>query len=67
MVEKQFFMAPAIPKFDGFYDHWAELMENLFRSKEYWSLLEQGIIVAPQTQLQNNSKLQKKARSKIST
>jgi len=40
-------MAPTISKFDGFYDHWAELMENLFRTKEYWSLIEQGITVAP--------------------
>ena len=47
MAEQQSYMPPAIPRFDGFYDHWAELMENLLRSKEYWGLIEQGITVAP--------------------
>ncbi|KAJ9537520.1 hypothetical protein OSB04_030253 [Centaurea solstitialis] len=40
--EKEF-VVPAIPKFDGHYDHWARLMENFIRSKEYWSLIELGI------------------------
>lgn len=30
------FVVPAIPRFDGHYDHWARLMENFIRSKEYW-------------------------------
>jgi len=34
---------PAIPKFYGHYDHWAKLMENFLRSKQYWNLVEQGI------------------------
>ncbi|CAJ2666961.1 unnamed protein product [Trifolium pratense] len=37
----------SIPKFEGFYDHWAELMENLLRLKEFWSLIEHGVFVAP--------------------
>jgi hypothetical protein len=41
------FLQPSIPKFDGHYDHWSMLMENLLRSKEYWSLIEDGIVVAP--------------------
>ncbi|CAJ2634874.1 unnamed protein product [Trifolium pratense] len=41
------FMQPAIPKFDGHYDHWSMLMENLLRSKEYWSVIEDGVVVAP--------------------
>jgi hypothetical protein len=41
------FMQPSIPKFDGHYDHWSMLMENLLRSKEYWSLIEDEIVVAP--------------------
>lgn len=41
------FMQPAIPKFDGHYDHWAMLMENFLRSKEYWGLVENGILVVP--------------------
>lgn len=36
-------MVPAIPRFDGHYDHWARLMENFIRSKEYWDLIENGI------------------------
>jgi hypothetical protein len=30
----------SIPRFDGDYDHWSLLMENLLRSKEYWSCIE---------------------------
>ncbi|KAL6210292.1 hypothetical protein ACLB2K_015525 [Fragaria x ananassa] len=37
------FAQPSIPKFDGDYDHWSMLMENLLRSKEYWSIIETGI------------------------
>ncbi|KAM7462559.1 hypothetical protein LguiA_030680 [Lonicera macranthoides] len=36
------FIQPAIPRFDGHYDHWSMLMENFLRSKEYWSLVETG-------------------------
>ncbi|RVW88219.1 Retrovirus-related Pol polyprotein from transposon TNT 1-94 [Vitis vinifera] len=36
------FAQPAIPRFDGHYDHWSMLMENFLRSKEYWSLVETG-------------------------
>lgn len=38
----------SIPKFDGDYDHWSMLMENLLRSKEWWHLIETGC-VAPDT------------------
>ncbi|GAU45313.1 hypothetical protein TSUD_300420 [Trifolium subterraneum] len=41
------FAQPAIPKFDGYYEHWAMLMENLIRSKEFWPLIETGVVVAP--------------------
>ncbi|XP_017618059.1 uncharacterized protein LOC108462645 [Gossypium arboreum] len=37
------FVQPAIPRFDGHYDHWSMLMENFLRSKEYWSVVEDGI------------------------
>lgn len=36
------FSSPAIPKFDGDYDHWSLVMENLLRSKEYWTVVESG-------------------------
>jgi len=32
------------PRFDGDYEHWAMLMENLLRSKEWWSLIEIGLV-----------------------
>ncbi|KAL9420039.1 hypothetical protein AB3S75_037752 [Citrus x aurantiifolia] len=38
------FMQPAIPTFDCHYDHWSMLMENFFRSKEYWEVVSEGII-----------------------
>ncbi|XP_048235661.1 uncharacterized protein LOC107261771 [Ricinus communis] len=34
------FVQPAIPHFDGHYDHWSMLMENFLRSKEYWHVVE---------------------------
>nr|DAD21450.1 TPA_asm: hypothetical protein HUJ06_022913 [Nelumbo nucifera] len=37
------FVQPAIPRFDGHYDHWSLLMENFLRSKEYWQVVESGI------------------------
>ncbi|GAU51441.1 hypothetical protein TSUD_413410 [Trifolium subterraneum] len=41
------FLQPVVPRFDGYYDHWAMLMENLLCSKEYWSLIETGVVTAP--------------------
>ncbi|GAU44848.1 hypothetical protein TSUD_112220 [Trifolium subterraneum] len=63
MAESSNFLPPAIPKFDGFYDHWAMLMENLLRSKEFWGAIEDGVTVAPpnataeQLKIANDSKL----------
>ncbi|RWR87690.1 subtilisin-like protein protease SBT3.9 isoform X1 [Cinnamomum micranthum f. kanehirae] len=34
---------PAIPCFDGHYDHWSMLMENFSRSKEYWTVVVSGV------------------------
>ncbi|KAK4421622.1 hypothetical protein Salat_2112800 [Sesamum alatum] len=45
MASENAFVQPSIPKFNGHYDHWAMLMENFLRSKEYWSLVETGISV----------------------
>lgn len=42
MATKSTFVQPSIPRFNGHYDHWAMLMKNFFRSKEYWSLVESG-------------------------
>ena len=39
------YVQPAIPRFDGHCDHWEKLMESFLRSKEYWHLVEHGILV----------------------
>ncbi|GJZ60538.1 retrovirus-related pol polyprotein from transposon TNT 1-94 [Tanacetum coccineum] len=52
------FVQPAIPKFDGHFDHWALLMENFLRSKEMWSLVENGV---PAQTVANPTEAQKKA------
>lgn len=43
MTESNNFTAPNMHKFDGDYDHWSLITENLLRSKEYWSVIESGI------------------------
>ncbi|RVW44328.1 hypothetical protein CK203_071023 [Vitis vinifera] len=49
MATENNFVQPAIPKFNGHYDHWSMLMENFFvqRSIKVWwrleSLLQQGV------------------------
>lgn len=62
MSEEKEFLQPTIPRFDGHYDHWSMLMENLLRSKGLWSLVENGfeepragtLLTDPQqTQLEN--------------
>ncbi|CAA7052587.1 unnamed protein product [Microthlaspi erraticum] len=40
--ESSNFSALSVPKFDGDYDHWSLLMENLLRSKEYWCVIQPG-------------------------
>lgn len=42
MTTEGSFVQPAIPRFDGHYDHWSILMENFLRSKELWGLVETG-------------------------
>ena len=44
MASEGSFVQPAIPCFDGHYDHWSMLMENFLRSKEYWNLVEIGFV-----------------------
>ena len=39
-------MQPEVQKFDGNYDHWAMFLENSLRLKEYWGLVENGILAA---------------------
>ena len=44
MTNTSKYVQPTIPKFDGHYDHWAKLMENFLRSKEFWHLVKNGIV-----------------------
>ena len=46
MTTESSFVQPAVPRFDGHYNHWAMLIENFLRSKEYWGLIENGIPAA---------------------
>ena len=39
------FAQPTVLGFDGYYDHWAMLMENFLHSKEYCSIVENGILL----------------------
>jgi hypothetical protein len=48
MADSNDFQRPSIPKFDGHYDPWALVMENLLRSNELWDLIETGVMVAPE-------------------
>ena len=43
MTTEGSFVQPAMPKFIGHYNHWSMLMENFFRSKEYWQVVEYEI------------------------
>ena len=58
------YVQPAIPRFDGHYDHWTMLMENLLRSKEYWSLVENGITTAPTGATQEQLKSEEDSKLK---
>ncbi|KAL5745295.1 hypothetical protein ACOSP7_026441 [Xanthoceras sorbifolium] len=46
MATESGFVQPSIPKFDRHYDHWSMFMENFMRSKEYWSVVVDGIPAA---------------------
>ncbi|KAJ8898697.1 hypothetical protein K2173_004731 [Erythroxylum novogranatense] len=37
------FIQPVVSRFDGHYNHWSMLMENLLRSKDYWQVVNDGI------------------------
>ena len=39
----QHFVQAVIPRFTGYYDHWSIMMVNFLRSKETWTLVEEGV------------------------
>lgn len=55
----------SIPRFDGDYEHWAMLMENLIRSKEWWSLIEDGITEPPRGTVINRQQRSELAEMKL--
>ena len=61
MAVENNFIQPAIPKFDGHYDHWSMLMENFLRSKEYWSL--ESLLQQKEWSLLKHNKNQLQTRS----
>lgn len=64
MAESSNFVQPAIPRFDGHYDHWAMLMENLLRSKEHWGLIENGVAALPPGATQEQLKVVEESKLK---
>lgn len=53
----------SIPKFDGDYDHWSMLMENLLRSKEWWHLIDPGYVELGADAMEDDA--EKKARADL--
>lgn len=56
------FAQPSIPKFDGFYDHWAMLMENLLRSTKFQDFIETGVTIAPENPTPEQEKTTKDSK-----
>lgn len=55
----------AIPKFDGDFEHWSMLMENLLRSKEWWDLIEKGYVEPVSGEILNNAQRQELTEKKL--
>ncbi|CAL9237510.1 unnamed protein product [Arabidopsis halleri] len=55
----------AIPKFDGDFEHWSMLMENLLRSKEWWSLIERGYVEPARGEILTGAQRQELAEKKL--
>ncbi|XP_048429212.1 uncharacterized protein LOC125472156 [Pyrus x bretschneideri] len=63
MASENSFVQPAIPRFNGHYDHWSMLMENFLHSNEYWNLVENGITAAVGSS--KSSEVQKKTLDEL--
>ncbi|KAK7396926.1 hypothetical protein VNO78_18089 [Psophocarpus tetragonolobus] len=59
------FVQPAIPRFDGHYDHWSMLMENFLRSKEYWDLIEPGYVIPASGTVQTEAQQKKQDEMRL--
>ncbi|CAL1391857.1 unnamed protein product [Linum trigynum] len=60
MSDSGSFAQVGLPRFDGDYDHWSLLMENLLRSKEYWPVVRDGL--AEQKEGEELSEVETKSR-----
>lgn len=65
MTTEGSFIQPAIPRFDGHYDHWSMLMENFLRSKEFWGLVEPGYIEPASESVQTDAQRKKNDEMKL--
>lgn len=54
-----------IPKFDGDFEHWSMLMENLMRSKEWWDLIERGYVEPAHGEILTEVQKQELANKKL--
>ena len=59
------FIQPAIPCFDGHYDHWSMLMENFLHSKEYWELVDPGYVEPTNEASQSEAQRKKSEEIKL--
>ena len=55
----------SIPKFDGDYDHWSMLMENLLRSKEWWHLIDPGYVALGADAVESDAEQKARADLKL--
>ena len=65
MTTEGSFIQPAIPRFDGHYDHWSMLMENFLRSKEFWGLVEPGYVEPASESVQTDAQRKKNDEMKL--
>jgi len=65
MTTEGSFVQPAIPRFDGHYDHWSMLMENFLKSKEYWELIEPGYVQSESGATQTDAQRKKNEEMKL--
>ncbi|GAA0167813.1 hypothetical protein LIER_22661 [Lithospermum erythrorhizon] len=54
-----------IPHFDGHYDHWSELMENLLKVKGLWSMIEGGFVEPLDNALPNDHQMELLEESRV--
>ena len=59
------YVQPAIPRFDGHYDHWEMLIKNFLRSKEFFDMVETGYVEPNEGEVLSTVQQQRLAASKL--